>query len=421
MPISVNSKSKIVNSNPVSIHHSQFTIHFKPGFSFLLGIIASAVILILSASQFERIRNFVRVGSNKTMEQQAINLAEAGVDYAIWKLNKNAGNFYGDGTEVAVGTTGTFFVTVEDDSPNFKTIRSTGFIPDFANKRAQSAVEVQVYVGGETIAFNYAVQIGIGGIVMSNSATINGNVYSNGPDGALKSIQGYNSSTITGDAFAVGTISTPDPWVQGTKHQNQQASQMPTVDYAYWKDKADDGGIIDCASQPAQCDLNSGTTPIGPKKYVGNFYLSNTAIATLKGPIWVTGNIVLSNSSKINLDEGFGSTSTVIITDGTFSVSNSAQVNPTSANPKGYIMVVTTSTSNTAVNLANSGSNAIIYALEGTAYLSNSAKSTALVAKKLEMANSASFTYDQGLASMLFTTGPGGSWQIRKGTYRYTK
>ena len=401
-------------------------LHFFWGQTMILVIVFLALVLVISSLLFGNVSNFLRLGTRSTHGEQAAALADAGIDYAIFKLNTTAGNWWGDGQETQLGETGTYFVSVAEKAANVRVITSTGFIPNSTSPKSQRTARVEAYIDGQVVSFNYAVQVGIGGIIMSNSATITGtggtgNAYSNAPDGALKSIQGYNSSPIPGDAFSVGTISTPAPLVMGTKHQNQQATQMPTVDYDFWKDKADDGGVIDCASQPAQCDLNSGTTNIGPKKYVGNFYLSNTAIATLKGPIWVTGNIVLSNFSKINLDEGFGSNSTVIIADGTFSVANSAQVNPTSASPKGYIMVVTTSTSNTAVDLANSGSNAIIYALEGTAYLSNSAKSTALVAKKLQMANSATFTYDSGLASTLFTTGPGASWQVKKGTYKYTK
>ena len=227
----------------------------RPGFSLLLGIIASAVILILSASQFDRIRDFVRFSSNKAMEQQAINLAEAGVDYATWRLNKTAGNFYGDGTEVAVGTTGTFFVTVEDDGPNLKTIRSTGYVPDFTNKRKQAAVEVQVALGDEIINFNFAVQAGNGGVTMANSATINGNVYSNA------NITGSGTSTVNGDAYAVGTISSPDPLVTGLKKPGAASRDLPIVDLNLWKQKATDGG-----TESSNCTISSSTS-IGPKKY----------------------------------------------------------------------------------------------------------------------------------------------------------
>ena len=89
-------------------------------------------------------------------------------------------------------------------------------------------------------------------------------------------------------------------------------------------------------------------------------------------------------------------------------------------NPKGYIMTVTTTTAANAVNIKNEGANAIFYALEGRAELENNANVTALVAKEILMKNTATLNYDLGLASTQFSGGPGGSWRIKKGTYRFT-
>ena len=386
------------------------TIHFKSGFSLLLGIIVMAAILILSAIQFERVTNFVRFGSNKVMEQQAVNLAESGVDYAIWKLSKTAGSFYGDGTEISAGTTGTFFVTVEDDSPNFKTIRSTGYVPDFANKRSQAAVEVQVYVGGENIAFNYAVQVGTGGASMANSATINGNLYSNA------NITGSGSSTIYGDAYAVGTISSPDPLVTGTKNPGTQNQPLPQVDYQYWKNAASAGD-----TESTNCTISNNIS-IGPKKYDCNLLITNNAIVTLSGPLWVTGNFSMSQGgTTLKLNDSFGSNGTVIVVDGTISLTQGGVLQPTNATPKGYILLATTSTLDPAITISQGGATALFYALQGGAELSQTASVVALTADKLTLKNSATLNYDTGLASSLFTTGPGGSWQVKKGTYRYTK
>jgi len=45
----------------------------------------------------------------------------------------------------------------------------------------------------------------------------------------------------------------------------------------------------------------------------------------------------------------------------------------------------------------------------------------AMAANKLVLNSNATLTYDEGLASAQFSGGPGGSWQIRKGSYQYTK
>ncbi|KKR87950.1 MAG: hypothetical protein UU34_C0002G0067 [Candidatus Curtissbacteria bacterium GW2011_GWA1_41_11] len=392
----------------------------QPGFVLLVGILVVTVIIIFSAGQFDRVANFVRQGSNKVVQQQAVNLAEAGVDYAIWQLNKNAGNWYGTGTEVAVGTTGTFFVTVTDESANIKNVVATGYVPNSTSPRQKSTVKTQVVIGGQTIEFNFATQTGTGGITMNQSSTINGNIYSNGNISAGNGSQ----QTIDGEAYAVGTIDSPPITVtSGVIEENQEPEDMPTIDYQLWKDEATAGGIIDCAITPSSCNIDGVIASIGPKKYIGNLTISNQAKVTVTGPIYVeNGNIIVRNGgTQVNLSQSFGSEGTVIITNGTITVEQGGAFNPNSASPPGYILVVTTSTLDPAMSVSNQGANAVFYALDGGAELSQSAQVNALVAKKLIMRNSATLTYASGLASAKFSSGPGGSWEIRKGSYQYTK
>ena len=381
----------------------------------ILAMIFLTVILILASSLFSRVASFLRFGSNSILKKQAIALADAGVDRALWQLNETAGAYSGE-TNTALGTTGTFTVTITNKTSSLKTITSTGYVPNATNPRGKITIKTDVLISSTSISFRYAVQVGTGGISMANSATVNGSVYSNKADGATKSIQGYNSSVITGDAWAVGTISTPDPWVQGTKQENQPPSQMPTINYQFWKDAAAAGGTLTCP-----CNYSVGDqVSLGPKKLIGDLIVSNFSVVTLTGPVWVTGKITVSNNGKIKLADSFGSNGTALITDDIITVSNNGIFEPTTANQKGYILAVTTSTDNNAIIISNQGANATFYALNGGASLSNQANVTALVANTLTMANSATLTYDQGLASAQFSSGPGGSWQVKKGTYRFT-
>lgn len=387
----------------------------KPGFSLLLAIIVIAAVLIFSASQFDRVRNYVRFGSNKVLYEQAQSLAEAGVDYALWQLNENAGNWYGGGSEVTVGATGTFFVTVVDNGINIKTIQSTGYIPDGNKPRAKAAAKTQAVISGQTVAFNFAAQVGEGGVTMNQSSLVNGNIYSNGNISAGAG----NQQTIDGEAYAVGTIDSPPITVTtNIIQQNQPPSIMPTVNYQFWKDEATNGGTTACSPI---CEISGITTSIGPQKYLGNLTISNQAKVTINGPIYVSGNITVRNGgTEVNLNEIFGSNGTVIIADGTVTVEQGGSFNPTLASPPGYILVVTTSTQDPAMSIGNSGANAVFYALDGGATLSQTAQVNALVAKTLTMQNSATLTYASGLASAQFNSGPGGSWQIKKGTFQYT-
>lgn len=385
----------------------------------IFGIIFMAVILILAASLFERTTNFIRFGSTSVLKEQAGSLADAGVDYTVWYLNKYAGANPSP-TPQPVGSSGEFIVSVQNKTSALKTITATGYIPNATNPKAKRTVKVDALIDSDLISFHYAAQVGIGGVNMQNSSTINGTVYTNG------SITGSGSSQINGEAWAVDTISSPDPTVTGTKHPGASPAPMPIEDtatfYREWKDATIDpnigGETTTCPG--GTCSYPSGTTPIGPQKLVGDLIVSNTGIVNVTGPIWVTGNVTVQNSAKIQLDPSFGSNGTVLITDGKVSTANSGAFVPTSASPKGYILVVTTNTSNDAIKIGNSGVNAVFYALDGGAELENTAKVTALVAKRLELENSASLTYDQGLASASFVSGPGAAWAIKKGTYRFT-
>ncbi|MBI3342041.1 hypothetical protein HY024_02875 [Candidatus Curtissbacteria bacterium] len=382
----------------------------------LIGIIFMAVILILAAALFSRVASYLRLGNNDSMNKQAESLADAGVNRILWKLNTTAGACDSSCTqETAVGTTGTFEASITNKTSTLKTLMVTAYVPSKANPRAKRTVKVDVAISGDLISFRYAVQVGAGGLTMANTSSIIGNVFSNKTG---QSITGSGSSQIQGDAYTVGTISSPDPSVTGLKRENQTASDMPTINYQEWVDAASANGTIDCSPT---CTISNDAS-IGPKKYSGNLNISNNAIVTITGPIYVTGDLTISQGgTQIKLAESFGSTSTTLLVDGKISISQGATFFTTSASPKGYVLVASRSTASDSITLSNQGVNAIIYTLSGGANLSQSAHTTSLVAYSLNLSNSASLTYDQGLAGAEFSTGPGGSWQLKKGTYRYTQ
>ena len=393
--------------------------NYLPGQVLVLSLLFFAVILILSASLFGRVTSFIRNGSNSIQKEQANSLAESGVERALYKLNTTAGAFYGDTTEETVGETGTSFVSVVDKSPTVKTITSTGYVGTSTNPKAARTIKVEVYLNGEAVEFNFATQVGNGGLTMANSSTIKGNVYTNG------NITGSGSTTIEGDAYAVGTISYPDPLVTGTKNPGSSPQNLPSFNYDYWKK----GACLDDPNYPTSCQTEvicsptctiSSDTSIGNKKYNGNLNLTNNAVVTLNGPIWVTGNFSMSQGgTTLKLNDSFGSNGTVVIVDGTADLTQGGSLVPTNATPKGYIFLVTTSTADPAMSISQSGATALFFALEGTAELTQSAHVVSLTANKLSLKNSVVLEYDNGLASTLFTKGPGASWQLQKGTYKF--
>jgi len=391
----------------------------KPGQILILAIVFMAVVLILSASLFGNVSTFLRLGARSIQREQASTMAEAGLDYTVWQLNKTAGSFTPPAAETKIGVSGSFITTITNQTSSLKTVTSTGYVPNATNPQAKRTIKADVF-SGQGLSFRYAVQVGSGGVDMSQSSTINGNVYSNG---SITAGSG-NQQTIDGEAWAVGTIDSPDPIevTQPPPHPSASPEPLPDISQIVSdaKTAAEAGGTTTCS--PTCTVIDDGD--IGPQKYVGNLEITNNAEVTMKGPIWVTGvsgNFFMSQGRTIlKLDDNFGSNNVALIVDGTIDLTQGGALQPTNGTPKGYIMLVTTSTSSQAVKISQSGTTAIFYALDGTAELSQTASVTSLVAKTLIMGQTSTLNYDSGLASANFTTGPGASWQLKKGTYRYT-
>jgi len=385
----------------------------RSGQILIISIIFLAVVLILSAALFSSVAGFLRFGSNSILKEQATQLAEAGVDYAIWQLNKTAGSYTPPASPFS--NIGTFEVTVIDKTSSLKTITSTGYIPNVTSPRAKRTIRVDALISSESISFRYAVLAGDDGIQMANSSEISGTAYSNA------NIQGSGPSTIDGDAYAFGNIDSP-PFVTGNSYPNSPKSEMPIKNpstfYQYWRDAANiNEDPITCTPT---CSITN-STEIGPQKYVGDLEISSSGTrVTMNGPVYVTGNFTIRNQAELKLNDTFGSTGTILIVDGTVTVRNNGYLKPTTANPKGYILVVTPSTASPAITISNMGASAVFYAQDGEIQLANQAQVSALVAKKLNLGQSAKLIYDSGLASAQFSAiGPGGSWQIKKGTYKF--
>lgn len=134
-------------------------------------------------------------------------VSEAGVEDAIYRII--AGKQITSGETVGVGN-GTTTVTV-NTLGNQRIVRSEG-----KRDKSQQNLETIVEITTTGVNFLYGIHIGGGGLEMSNKSQVIGSVYSNGP------IEGENSSTITGDAFAATTSAvTGDLTINGNVQANR--------------------------------------------------------------------------------------------------------------------------------------------------------------------------------------------------------
>lgn len=443
----------------------------------IISLIFMGVILLLTAALLGFVYQNVSATRRALWKEQAVQLADAGIDKAVWQLNLTAGAYTGESGTV-LGT-GEFDVTVTTLTATSKEISAIGYVPNKANPKVTREVKVEVSINTTTASFFYGVQVGNGGLVMNNNSRIVGNVYSNG------TIDGAQGVVITGDAYsalAAGRIF-DRLTINGNAHAHQIDSSSGKVTiggnaygnvfsdiivtgnvFAYsiskctitgnasyttissctiggsrttpypgepdppaepfpitaaqindWKTTAAAGGTI----TGNYTLTNFAQASLGPKKITGNLLLDNGAVLTLTGPIWVVGNITISNNAVVALDPLYVNNSEVMIADGVIDVVNNAIFQR--AGPTSYILMTTTSPSDDAFDIANNADALIAYAPYGTIDVSNNVQVREVTGFRIRLANNAAVTYESGLANLSFTGGPGASWRVRRGTWREVK
>ncbi|MBI2021693.1 hypothetical protein HYS93_02280 [Candidatus Daviesbacteria bacterium] len=270
--------------------------------------------------------------------------------------------------------------------------------------------------------------------------TINGDLgFKTFMGGVATSITGTNSPQITGDAHAntlTGLTIGKDAYYQ-VESSNTVSGQnctnnthchpgstdpvvltMPIsqANIDEWKQQAQDAGSLptpDCNNQ----------TVWGPGKYTGSISLANTCKETVKTPIWITGDLTMTNSTEFKLDSSYGSASGSIIVDNFINLQNSNKLLG-SGTPGSYLVAISEFNSRDdpldrkAITVSNSGNQGVLYSNLGSIHISNSNTLTEITGWELELENSVTVNYDQGLASSFFTSGPSGSYSVIKGSYQ---
>lgn len=169
----------------------------QKGQVFILAIIVLGLLIINTLILIGGSFLFKENTRYSTSALQATNLAEAGIDKAVATLNATGGSYSGE-PETTLGN-GSYQVSVTTKDASTKIIQATGYIPNKANATSKKTITIQVSKGVGT-SFNYGVQVGDGGLDMSNNSTVNGSVYANG------NITMANIAKINGDAYVAGGI-----------------------------------------------------------------------------------------------------------------------------------------------------------------------------------------------------------------------
>ncbi len=272
-----------------------------------------------------------------------------------------------------------------------------------------------------------------------------------GLDGYFRVYLGGGSSMIGGNSYNtgvyVGTTSTDVAWaynVMGatitgplycqtssftskscdTSRSSPPSTPLPLSDNNIqdWKDDAEAGGTI-----TGDYTVGFAGATIGPKKITGNLLVNGGGTLTLTGSLWVQGSVTITSGGKVKLASSYGSNSGVLVTDGYVVLSGGSDFQG-SGTAGSYPFVITTSAcpvapgcnGNDAISLSGGSGTVALVAQNGNVHISGGAVLKAITAKQITMDGGATLTYDSGLVSENFYSGPGGSWEFVPGSYAIT-
>ncbi len=415
----------------------------------LFVVISITVVLALSSSvarEYVTARDFAK-------SKGAYYLSEAGTEDAIYRI-KNSKTIGSQEVLSLAGNTAT--TTITNVNASQKSINSLGSI-SFNTRRVSSTLTTST---GES--FSYGVQAGGGGVNLQNSSSITGSIFSEGPitgsnniitgtvisggsDGLSGLINGIinqgtssmyaatiKNSNIAGSAYCNSISGSNISSCQSLNPQTPQALPISDQDVTNYETNAAAGGTAVCSSGSYSI---TGTVTIGPKKIPCGLDISGSAILNLTGPLWVVGNISISNNVQINVDPSLGgapnaAVSVAIVadpgastraTDGTITLRNSPSFNTApGSNANAYVMLLSANTgasvgnSVNAIDVQNSAQgNLLVYAGHGNINLQNNVQLQEVTGYKITLQNAANVVYATGLQNTLFTSGPGGSWSVQ--------
>lgn len=409
----------------------------------------SSMMFALGQNIFSDLADFNRL----IQSRKAFNASEAITEDVVYR--KVFGTFSIDASESLMldGVTANAITTYDSPSDTFF-INSNALVGETIRK---SQAEMTV---GSGSSFNYGLQAGNGGISLSNSSSIIGNVYSNG------FIQGAGSAEIQGDAVSAGptgivsdihitgsvfanTIDNVDADIDahynidfggsswgGTAYSpvaNQPMVDLPISDTEIqeWKDSVIDHGSVIESTDP-ECSsgtytIDSSIATIGYLRIECNVIIKgNGTIVPINGPIWIEGNLDFTQGPELRVDPSSGRYSVQIMVDNPtnhltsskISINNSTDFEG-SGDDRSYIMLMSFNESASlagtekAINVAQSANgDVIVYAADGLIDIGNNIDLREVTAYKINVSNGSSITYESGLASLLFTSGPGGGYVL---------
>jgi len=239
----------------------------------------------------------------------------------------------------------------------------------------------------------------------------------------------YIGSTSTDQAWASSIIGVSTPgqiYCQVGMNNNGQncdkskntppAMQMPVsqANIDQWKAEALAGGTYN-----GDYLSNWSGSILGPRKINGNLTVTSGPLM-VTGTIWVTGNIIVNSGGTVKLAPSLGANSAVLVADGYISIYGGGQFQGSGV-ANSYPIVVSTSAcpnatpcgpNNSAISLSGGAGAVVLTAIYGKVNIIGGSGARSVTGDSIYISGGGTITYDTGLVSPSFSSGPAGSWNI---------
>lgn len=383
-------------------------------------IMCTAIFLAIVLGVVEPVTNELRLSGDLLRSKASFYTAESGSEDAVFRVKNSLITSYPALTYIVLNEYSS--TTTIPSATGLKTIQTTG-----SDNRNFRNLETKVASGVGT-RFDYGVQAGAGGMSLTGGGWVNGSVYSNGPLNVTSGVTitgNVTASTIGpgelnvgtttgyGDAWAhsasgvdargtiycqTGSENTPSSCDTSRGDPPQKDLPITNADIQKWKDFAATGSTY-IGNFGA-----TSTTIVGPMKIVGNLVVNGDDVLTLTGVVWVTGNITFSNSAKLRLASGYGTSGGVLLADGTVALGGDS-LYAGSDTPGSYPVIVSTSNSSSAINVTGGAGAVVLVALSGTINLSGGTGAQAVAANRVVIGSGGTINYDSSLANFSVSSG----------------
>jgi hypothetical protein len=248
------------------------------------------------------------------------------------------------------------------------------------------------------------------------------NLYLGGVNGLIQGDGRWNPlhiGTVSGTAWShtINYVSaTGNIYCQSELYNNKAC--ISQADPVYISFPVSDANISEWETNASSGGTYSGNytvgyagATLGPKLITGNLTVSSGGTLTMTGTIWVKGNLILNGGGNIKLSSSYGADDAVIIVDGTVTITGGGHATG-SGTPGSYIMILSKSTSSTAINVSGGAGAMIAYAPYGTISVSGGASLKEATGYRITVTGGSDITYESGLTNNNFSSGPSGTWGI---------